>query len=152
MIVNILHGRPLPVYGDGRHVRDWLHVGDHCRGIELILQEGRVGEVYNIGGGSECENIQLVQMLCRIADEKFAANSQLGVQYPDSPGSQGRPTASLITYVTDRAGHDRRYSIDCRKIQTDLGYRAAGYAGWGVARDLRLVPSESWLVAGRHGR
>ena len=125
VIVNILHGRPLPIYGDGRNVRDWLYVGDHCRGIELILAKGRSGEVYNIGGGSECENIELVRMLCRIADERFCASPALRAQYPDCPPSNGKSASSLITYVTDRAGHDRRYAIDCEKIQTELGYRAA---------------------------
>jgi dTDP-glucose 4,6-dehydratase len=141
MIVNILHGRPLPVYGDGRNVRDWLHVSDHCRGIELILQHGRVGEVYNIGGGSECENIQLVRLLCRIADESFAGNSQLRTQYPDAPASRGKPTDSLITYVTDRAGHDRRYAIDCRKIESELGYRAA------VTLEAGLRDTFDWYLA-----
>ena len=125
MIVNILHGKDLPVYGDGRNVRDWLHVSDHCRGIELILAQGRVGEVYNIGGGAECENLQLVQSLCRIADGVFAANPQLRAQYPNCPAARGAPVASLITHVTDRAGHDRRYAIGCRKIRAELAYEAA---------------------------
>ncbi|MGC1457487.1 MAG: dTDP-glucose 4,6-dehydratase [Steroidobacteraceae bacterium] len=122
MIVNILHGKALPVYGDGRNVRDWLHVGDHCRGIELILTQGHVGEVYNIGGGAECENINLVQALCRIADEVFAAKPELRTQYPNCPASRAIPAASLITHVTDRAGHDRRYAIDSRKIRAQLAY------------------------------
>src|SRR5580658_1903561 len=125
VIVNILHGRPLPVYGDGRNVRDWLHVSDHCRGIELILSKGKAGEVYNIGGASECENIRLVRLLCDIADEAFGKEESLRVAYPQCPAARGESTATLIKYVTDRAGHDRRYAIDARKIQRDLGYRAA---------------------------
>jgi dTDP-glucose 4,6-dehydratase len=125
VIVNILHGRPLPIYGDGRNVRDWLYVGDHCRGIELVLGKGRHGEVYNIGGGSECENIELVRMLCRIADARFAVSPALRAQYPNCPASSGKTASSLITYVADRAGHDRRYAIDCEKIETELGYRAS---------------------------
>ena len=125
MIVNILHGHALPVYGDGRNVRDWLHVSDHCRGIELILDRGRVGEVYNIGGGAECENIRLVQSLCGIADEVFGAEPRWREQYPACPAARGTPAASLITHVTDRPGHDRRYAIDCSKIETQLGYAAA---------------------------
>jgi dTDP-glucose 4,6-dehydratase len=140
MIVNILHGRPLPVYGDGRNVRDWLHVYDHCRGIELILGRGRLGEVYNIGGGSECENIHLVQTLCRIAQEKFASEPELRERYPDCPAAQGRPVASLITYVTDRAGHDRRYAIDCKKIEGELGYRAT------IALEAGLADTFDWYV------
>ncbi|HTY95086.1 MAG TPA: dTDP-glucose 4,6-dehydratase [Steroidobacteraceae bacterium] len=124
MIVNILQGRPLPVYGDGRNVRDWLHVADHCRGIDLVLSAGRPGEVYNIGGGSEWENIHLVRTLCRIADERFAADPQLRAQFPDCPAARGATCDGLITFVTDRPGHDRRYGIDCRKIRAQLGYRA----------------------------
>jgi dTDP-glucose 4,6-dehydratase len=125
MIVNILHGRALPVYGDGRNVRDWLHVSDHCRGIDLILSKGISGEVYNIGGGSERENIELVRLLCLIADEAFNANEQLRADYPQSPAARGESATSLIQYVTDRPGHDRRYAIDCAKITSELGYGAA---------------------------
>ena len=124
MIVNILEGRPLPVYGDGKNVRDWLHVTDHCRGIELILQKGTVGEVYNIGGGSEAENIYLVRTLCSIFDELFAGDASLKVRFPVSPGALGRTADSLITFVNDRPGHDRRYAIDCSKIESQLGYHA----------------------------
>jgi dTDP-glucose 4,6-dehydratase len=140
MIVNILHGRPLPVYGDGRNVRDWLHVHDHCQGIELILGRGRLGEVYNIGGGSECENIHLVQTLCRIAEQKFVSEPELRERFPDCPAAQGRPVASLITHVTDRAGHDRRYAIDCRKIESELGYRAT------IALEAGLADTFDWYV------
>src|SRR6201996_243732 len=101
VIVNILHGRPLPIYGDGRNIRDWLHVSDHCRGIDLILQKGVPGEVYNIGGGSECENIHLVRTLCRIVDEKFASDLGLRDQYPQCPAARGEAAANLIAYVTD---------------------------------------------------
>jgi dTDP-glucose 4,6-dehydratase len=141
MIVNILHGRALPVYGDGRNVRDWLHVSDHCRGIELVLEKGRVGEVYNIGGGSECENIHLVHSLCRIADELFAADAQLRARFPQCPATHGRPAASLVKHVTDRAGHDRRYAIDCQKIETELGYRAA------VTLEQGLRDTFAWYLA-----
>src|SRR5208283_1228427 len=84
MIAQLLAGKSLPVYGDGRNVRDWLHVEDHCRGIEVVLQSGRAGEVYNIGGGSECENIQLVHMLCRIVDAHLRSTQALCDQFPDS--------------------------------------------------------------------
>jgi dTDP-glucose 4,6-dehydratase len=141
VIVNILHGRQLPIYGDGRNVRDWLHVADHCRGIDLVLSKGSIGEVYNIGGGSECENIQLVRTLCRIADERFAADPQLCAQYPQCPAARGDPAESLITYVTDRAGHDRRYAIDCRKIQSQLGYRSE------VALESGLRSTFDWYLA-----
>ncbi len=140
MIVNILHGRPLPVYGDGRNVRDWLHVSDHCRGIELVLGQGRPGEVYNIGGGAECENIALVKLLCRVADEAFAEDPQLRARYPQSPAAAGN-AASLITHVKDRAGHDRRYAIDCGKIERELGYRAQ------VKLEAGIRDTFAWYVA-----
>jgi dTDP-glucose 4,6-dehydratase len=124
MIVNILHGRALPVYGDGRNVRDWLHVSDHCRAIELILAKGIPGEVYNVGGGAESENIELVHMLCAAADAALAADPELGRQYPDCPAAGSRQSATLIKFVPDRPGHDRRYAIDCAKIEHELGYRA----------------------------
>jgi dTDP-glucose 4,6-dehydratase len=125
MIVNILHGRPLPVYGDGRNVRDWLHVSDHCRGIDLILSRGAIGEVYNIGGGSESENLQLVKTVCAIADELFREEPTLCSTYPECLAARGERAASLIRFVQDRPGHDRRYAIDCGKIERELGYRAA---------------------------
>src|SRR5580698_7923841 len=88
-IVNILEGRPLPIYGDGRNVRDWLHVGDHCRGIELVLRRGRLGEVYNIGGRAECENVDLVRLLCEIAQQSFDAHPELRARFPSCPASSG---------------------------------------------------------------
>jgi dTDP-glucose 4,6-dehydratase len=124
MIVNILHGRALPIYGDGRNVRDWLHVSDHCRGIDLILSKGIPGEVYNIGGGSESENLGLVHLLCEVADKAFRDQPELKSKYPQSPAARGESTASLIKFVRDRPGHDRRYAIDCDKIERELGYRA----------------------------
>ena len=124
MIVNLLHGRLLPIYGDGRNVRDWLHVSDHCRGIDLILQKGRPGEVYNIGGGVESENLQLVETLCAVADEAFGGSENLCSRFPNGPAARGGKTASLIQFVKDRPGHDRRYAIDCGKIERELGYRA----------------------------
>jgi dTDP-glucose 4,6-dehydratase len=124
MIVNILHGRGLPIYGDGRNVRDWLHVSDHCRGIDLILSGGTVGEVYNIGGGSESENIELVHTLCAATDAAFHDEPLLGPQYPLCPAAQAGKAVTLIEFVPDRPGHDRRYAIDCTKIERQLGYRA----------------------------
>lgn len=121
-IVNILEGRRLPVYGDGRNVRDWLHVSDHCRGIEQVLTQGRVGEVYNLGGKAEVENITLVRGLCQIADELFAAAPALQRRFPKAPGVAGAPSARLIEFVRDRPGHDRRYAIDSGKAERELGF------------------------------
>ena len=120
MIVNILHGRPLPVYGDGRNVRDWLHVSDHCRGIDLILSRGSSGEVYNIGGGSESENLRLVQTLCVIADELFREEpAPLLHATRGAPRLAAERAATLDQFVQDRPGHDRRYAIDCGKIERE---------------------------------
>jgi dTDP-glucose 4,6-dehydratase len=119
IIVNVLHGRTLPIYGDGRNVRDWLHVSDHCRAIEFILEHGRIGEVYNVGGRAEVENLQLVRSLCEIAEQVFAARPELRSRYPQCPRST---VADLIRFVKDRPGHDRRYAIDCTKIEQELGF------------------------------
>jgi dTDP-glucose 4,6-dehydratase len=140
MIVNILHGRALPIYGDGRNVRDWLHVSDHCRGIDLILSKGMPGEVYNIGGGSESENLGLVHLLCQVADEAFHDQPELKSKYPQCPAAHSECTASLITFVRDRPGHDRRYAIDCDKIERELGYRA------GVSLEQGLRDTVAWYL------
>ena len=123
IILNILHGRPLPVYGDGDNVRDWLHVDDHCRGIDLILDRGRPGEVYNLGGANEWQNLELVRLLCRLLDEKFVAESRLAAHFPAAPAGRGGKAADLLTFVADRPGHDRRYAIDFSKSRQELGYR-----------------------------
>lgn len=124
MIMNILHGRPLPIYGDGRNVRDWLHVSDHCHAIELILTQGVPGECYNVGGNSEAENLALVELLCEIADETFRDEPSLRGKYPHCPAARGTPAATLIRFVSDRLGHDRRYAIDCAKVAEELGFSA----------------------------
>ncbi len=122
MIVNALEGKPLPVYGDGGNVRDWLYVTDHCRAIERVLLDGRVGETYNVGGGNEWRNLDLVQLLCRILDEAFAADSSLAARFPASPAAEGRPVSGLVTFVKDRPGHDRRYAVNTTKIDRELGF------------------------------
>ena len=110
MIHNAVHGKRLPVYGDGQNVRDWLYVTDHCDAIGLVLKRGTVGETYNVGGHNEVKNIEVVRTLCRLLDEL-------------RPNASNVPHDSLITYVTDRPGHDRRYAIDCGKIEQELGWR-----------------------------
>jgi len=132
MIVNILEGKALPIYGDGKNVRDWLHVSDHCHGIDLVINKGRSGEVYNIGGGSEAENITLVKMLCEAADRALAGHPDTKTRFPGSPPAKDARTESLITFVKDRPGHDRRYAIDCRKIESELGYAAKVTIGDGL--------------------
>lgn len=123
MLINALHGKPLPIYGDGRNIRDWLYVEDHCRGIEQVIRQGAHGETYNIGGANEQTNSDLVQSLCSQLDQRFAKDASLAVRFPDCPAAQGRACADLITYVTDRKGHDRRYAIDPGKSRAQLGYR-----------------------------
>ena len=148
MIVNILEGKSLPIYGDGKNVRDWLHVTDHCRGIELILQKGRVGEVYNIGGGSEAENIYLVRTLCALMDNLFASRPDLKARFPNSPAARGLSSDTLMTYVKDRPGHDRRYAINCHKIESELGYKAQMTIDAGLRSTVDwYLNNESWWRA-----
>ncbi len=124
-VVNILLGKPLPVYGDGLQVRDWLHVEDHCAAIALALRRGRPGEVYNIGGNSETTNIQIVRTLCDLVDEHLAASPELRKAFPASPAVSGRHATELITHVRDRLGHDRRYAINYAKARRELDYAPA---------------------------
>ena len=148
LIVNLLHGRALPIYGDGRNVRDWLHVGDHCRGIELVLARGAAGEVYNIGGGAERKNLELVHTLCRVADEAFARDAALARRFPDCPAARGTPSTTLIKFVPDRPGHDRRYALDCSKIERELGYRAQVGLADGLATTFGwYIGNEPWWRA-----
>jgi dTDP-glucose 4,6-dehydratase len=120
--LNALQGRSLPIYGDGMNVRDWLYVEDHCRAIELVLKSGRPGEVYNIGGGEEWANLLLVKTLCGLVDEAFDRDCDLAKRFPKAPRAKGLATESLIIFVQDRLGHDRRYAIDQSKIARELGY------------------------------
>ena len=121
-ILKILAGEAVPVYGDGSNVRDWLHVSDHCRGIELILARGRPGEVYNLGGECERRNIDLVRTLCALIDTRVAASAALCARYPRTPAARAARSESLITYVTDRPGHDYRYAMDIAKARAELGF------------------------------
>ncbi|UHQ55875.1 dTDP-glucose 4,6-dehydratase [Microbulbifer sp. YPW16] len=122
IITNILHDKPIPVYGDGKQVRDWLYVEDHARGIELVLQKGRIGENYNIGGHNEWHNIDIVNLVCQLMDEAFSSNGELAAEYPTASFAASGKSRDLIRYVTDRPGHDRRYAIDARKSREELGY------------------------------
>ncbi len=145
IIVNILEGKPLPIYGDGRNIRDWLYVEDHCRGIEKVLQQGRVGETYNIGGWSEVENIDLVKRLCAVADKAFTEDRSLAGRFPGSPCAKGLHAESLISFVRDRPGHDRRYAIDCRKAEQELGFAPATTLENGLQQTFGwYLNNESW--------
>ncbi len=148
IIVNLLEGKPLPVYGDGRNVRDWLHVADHCRGIDRVLTCGRPGEVYNIGGRAESENIELVRQLCSLADAAFAADATLAKRFPAAPAARGARSDTLIRFVTDRPGHDRRYAIDCGKAERELGFAPAMRLDSGLQQTLRwYLDHEHWWRA-----
>jgi dTDP-glucose 4,6-dehydratase len=148
MIINILEGRRLPVYGDGRNVRDWLFVEDHCRAIERVLLQGRSGETYNVGGLCEVENIELVKRLCDLADRLFAARPELRARFPKCPSGQGGSAADLISYVKDRPGHDRRYAIDCGKIARELGFTPSVKIEQGLPRTFEwYLENEGWWRA-----
>jgi dTDP-glucose 4,6-dehydratase len=133
MVLNATQGKPLPVYGDGANVRDWLYVGDHCSAIREVLARGRVGEVYNVGGNAERKNIDVVRTLCAILDEAHPA---------------GKPHDRLIRYVKDRPGHDRRYASDASKIERELGWRPSVSFEDGLARTVRWYLDHADWVQG----
>jgi dTDP-glucose 4,6-dehydratase len=144
MIVNILDGKPLPVYGDGRQVRDWLFVGDHVRAIATVLAHGRVGEVYNVGGRNEWANIDIVRLVCALVDAQLHTEAGLRARFPSSPASRGGSSSASITHVTDRPGHDRRYAVDATKLQSTLGFVPA----WGFEDGLR--ETIAWFLHNEH--
>jgi dTDP-glucose 4,6-dehydratase len=147
-LINALNGRALPIYGDGQQVRDWLHVEDHCRGIEAVLHRGRPGETYNIGGGAELPNLAVIDTLCTAVDAAFAADPGLAARFPAAPAARGLPTKSLKTFVTDRPGHDRRYAIDERKARAEIGYAPSRDFAAGFAATLAwYLGNESWWRA-----
>ncbi len=139
MILNALEGKPLPVYGDGKNVRDWLFVEDHCAAIRAVLEDGRPGETYNMGGNSERANIDVVTAICDLVDEM-------------RPVTGAEPRRGLITYVQDRPGHDRRYAIDARKIARELGWKPAeGFEG-GLRKTVRwYLENSEWVKSVRTG-
>jgi dTDP-glucose 4,6-dehydratase len=143
VILNALEGKPLPVYGDGMQIRDWLYVEDHAAAIWLVLQRGRVGETYNIGGLNEKPNIEIVKTICSLLDQK-------------SPRVDGASYAKQITYVTDRPGHDRRYAIDCGKIQKELGWAPRENFKSGISKTVEwYLAHRAWaadITTGRYAR
>ncbi len=143
MILNALEGKPLPLYGDGQHVRDWLHVEDHCRGILLALRQGKSGEHYHIGGGEEWTNRAVVEQICTNLEALLPASSNAALK------KRGLTAyADLLTLVTDRPGHDRRYAIDATKISTRLGWRPRYTFAQGLAQTVRwYVDNRRWCEA-----
>ncbi len=135
MILNAVEGRPLPVYGDGKQIRDWLHVQDHCEAIYRILVDGKAGETYNIGGNNQPTNLEIIQMICAILDELR----------PDSPY---RPHFQLKQHVADRPGHDRRYAMDIRKIERELGWKPRFELASGLRQTVRwYLENSQWVAA-----
>jgi dTDP-glucose 4,6-dehydratase len=135
MIMNALDGKPLPIYGDGRQIRDWLYVEDHCEAIWMVLRKGRSGQTYNIGGGSQPANLEVVQYLCAALDELL-------------PNSPSVPHSSLMRFVPDRPGHDRRYAIDITKIKTQLGWQPKQSLGSGLEKTVRwYLSNPDWVSA-----
>jgi dTDP-glucose 4,6-dehydratase len=130
VMLNALDGRPLPIYGDGQQIRDWLYVEDHCRAISLVLGRGRPGETYNVGGINEWANLDVVKLICSLLDKR-------------APRADGKSYAAQIEFVRDRPGHDRRYAIDCSKIQRELGWRPAESFETGLAKTV------DWYIANR---
>ena len=144
-IINILMGKPLPVYGDGLQVRDWLHVADHCQAVARALRSGKAGEVYNIGGDSETTNAQIVRTLCRLVDEKLGERLDLRETFPAAPAAQNGQAVELITHVRDRLGHDRRYAVNFAKAQSQLGYAPAHDLAKGLRTTLDwYLANTSW--------
>ena len=133
IIARALAGEPLPVYGDGRNVRDWLYVGDHCAAIRRVLEAGRVGETYNVGGDAERQNLEVVKAICRLLDER-------------SPLADGRSRESLITFVADRPGHDRRYAIDASKLKNELRWAPTVTFDEGIALTVGwYMDNQQWV-------
>lgn len=145
IIVNILDGKSLPVYGDGKQVRDWLHVDDHNRGVDLIIHKGKSGATYNIGGNNEWENINIVKKICQLLDERFSRDPDMAERFPRAPQNYGKSAESLISHVTDRLGHDRRYAINADKISRELGYEVVESLESGIRKSLDwYLNNELW--------
>ena len=132
MIINCLDWKPLPVYGDGKNIRDWLFVDDHCSAIKVVYENGSIGETYNIGGNNEIKNIDIVNTICTILDDLH-------------PSDNGKSYSELITFVKDRPGHDFRYAINAKKIQNELGWFPSESFETGIKKTVEwYLDNESW--------
>jgi len=145
LIVNALHGKPLPVYGDGQQIRDWLFVEDHCYAIDCILRSPVAGLTFNVGGRAEYVNMEIVKKVCTLIDERFRETASLAERFPACPAARNVACDSLITYVKDRPGHDRRYAIDPTLIATTLAFEPRETLATGLARTVDwYLANESW--------
>jgi dTDP-glucose 4,6-dehydratase len=145
MIIHALEGKSLPIYGDGSNVRDWLNVSDHCDALMAVIERGCVGETYNVGGGNERNNRDVVGLICDTLDREFSADSKLASRFPSCPAAAGHSCRSLITYVTDRPGHDHRYAIDASKLARELGKRCSVGFEAGLGQTVRwYLEQENW--------
>jgi dTDP-glucose 4,6-dehydratase len=155
-LVRALDGKTIGVYGTGENVRDWLYVEDHCRAIDAIVQHGRWGEVYNVGGGNEWRNIDIVQLMCAVLDRKFAADPLLRGRFPLCPAARGAQTRELITFVADRPGHDWRYAIDAGKVCRELGFSPTERFETGIEKTIDwYLANEQWwrsILSGEYRR
>ncbi len=148
-ILNALEGKPLPVYGDGKNVRDWLYVEDHCEAVWMILMKGRAGETYNIGGECEKQNIEIVQSICDMLEELYPIKDNSALRTSHSALNHYR---DLITFVADRPGHDRRYAINCDKIKNELGWRQCHRFEDGLRQTIKWYLSNTdWVKSVRSG-
>lgn len=148
MIVNALDGKPLPVYGDGSNIRDWLYVEDHVRCIDLVIKDGTVGETYNVGGNEEWANIDIVNAICESLDNAFSSDTELAQRFPNAPAANGGRSASLIKTVKDRPGHDWRYAINAGRVREELGFLPQHEFATGLQKTLSwMLNNESWWRA-----
>ncbi len=148
VITNILFDKPLPIYGDGQQIRDWLYVEDHARGIDLVIKKGVTAETYNIGGINEWANIDIVKLVCSLMDQAFAEDDSTKEQYPLAVAAANGNSKSLIQYVKDRPGHDRRYAIDPHKAEKELNYSPAESFESGIRKTITwYLNNQSWWQA-----
>jgi dTDP-glucose 4,6-dehydratase len=153
MIINALEGKPLPVYGDGSNIRDWLYVQDHVRAVDLVIKKGVVGETYNIGGNEERANLDIVKMICDAIDEAFASDPELRKRFPKSPAAAGSHSESLISFVDERPGHDWRYAINASRIKNELGFSPQHDFATGLQKTLTwMLDQEPWWRAIINGK
>ncbi len=148
VVTNILQNKSIPIYGDGKQIRDWLYVEDHVKGIELVLTKGILGEVYNIGGINEWTNIDIVRLVCELIDDEFSKSSNLMSIYPEAKMAIAGESNTLISHVADRPGHDWRYAIDPEKSKIELGYKPSHTFETGIAETIRwYLSNREWWTS-----